>query len=98
MKVQENKRCLNQEKFKAILDEAAKLRYKKYCCYGDCYKDFGLLGIAIKINDKNSRMKNLIKDDCIDNHGETLRDTAIDMLNYCAMFVMTLDEVKNDTD
>ena len=87
---------INNLQFKKVLDEAFKLRIKKYECYGDTYKEFGLIGLVIKINDKCGRLKNIIKNPKLNDSfkDDSLRDTAIDLLNYSAMFVMTLDEEK----
>jgi hypothetical protein len=91
----------NNEHFKQVIKEATKLREGKYKLYGDCYRDFGLFGIAIKINDKTSRLRNITKkvyynnedyNQLLKDHRESLRDTAIDLINYTVMFIMELDE------
>jgi len=88
----------NQERFMKVLDEAAKLRWSKYQVYGNSYKEYGLMGIAIKLSDKISRIKNIINNPELDKvvADERVRDSAIDLLNYAAMFVMTHDEKKDE--
>lgn len=81
----------NERLFFSIFNEAVKLRSKKFKAYGTCYRDFGILGIMIKINDKCSRMKHLVHGG-IDDYGETLYDSALDLANYAIMFAM---EVKH---
>ena len=87
----------DHKQFKAVLDEAAKLRWNKLQCYGKTYDDFGLLGLTIKINDKMGRLKTVTKNVSLDKKikDENLRDTVIDMLNYCCMWVMVFDDEKN---
>lgn len=91
----------DHEHFKKVLKEAEELRWKKLQMYGICYDDYGLLGVATKINDKNSRLRNIVEQRLLPKEemasimgDETLRDTAIDLLNYAAMFVMVLDKIK----
>lgn len=79
--------------FKDVLLEAEELRWKKYQAYGNSYREFGLLGIAIKMNDKVSRINNLMKNKDKD-YGKSIRDSAIDLLNYAAMFIMEYDGKK----
>ena len=84
----------NQERFNKILKEASELRWNKYLCYGDSYKKFGTFGLAIKINDKSERLFNVIKNNDLAKliKDESLRDTVIDLLNYCVLFIDLLDE------
>lgn len=86
----------NQIRFKQVLQEAEQLRARKYACYGDSYKLFGTTGIIIRINDKTQRLINMAQDPNLGPVGsfESMRDTAIDLLNYSAMLVMELDEEK----
>ncbi len=89
----------NHDKFKDVLDEAEKLRWEKYQVYGNSYKEFGLVGIAIKLSDKVARIKNIINNPKLNKivADESIRDSAIDLLNYAAMFVMTFDENGKET-
>lgn len=90
----------NQIQFNQIIEEAKNLRWEKYKCYGDSYKDFGLIGIAIKINDKCKRIINITKNphlnDIIKN--DSLRDSLIDLINYSVMYVMELDNINKKGD
>ncbi|MDO8623084.1 MAG: hypothetical protein Q7R52_02465 [archaeon] len=84
----------NQKRFNEILKEASDLRWKKFQCYGDSYKKFGTFGLAIKINDKSERLCNVIQNNELAKliKDESLRDTVIDLLNYCVLFIDLLDE------
>jgi len=78
--------------FREVLEEAQLLRWSKLQDYGLCYGEFGILGLIIKVNDKCSRIKQVFKNNNVNN--ESLRDSAIDLLNYSAMLVMELDKKK----
>lgn len=86
----------DMHRFNLVLSEASTLRESKLSKYGDCYKDFGILGVAIKCNDKCARIRRLSQHPDIDAGAETLRDSAIDLLNYAAMLVMVIDEAMSD--
>jgi len=74
----------NQAIFDEVLKKASELRWHKYQCYGNSYKKFGLIGIAIKINDKCERLINVLQNKQLNKliTDETLQDTAIDLINY----------------
>ena len=80
----------DQAKFNKILLEAAKLRWGKLNDYGASYKTFGPLGVAVRMGDKMARIARLIQGNTP--KYESLRDSAIDLLNYSAMLILLLDE------
>jgi len=84
---------VDQEAFEGILLEASKLRWRKLNDYGASYRSFGPLGVVVRLSDKIARMSRLIlkKAHVAD---ESIRDTAIDTLNYAAMLILLLDEQK----
>ena len=90
----------NQIKFCCILDKARALRWIKYQQYGDCYGDLGSIGLVARISDKISRIvntyKNKLNDNNIDFSSESIEDNLIDIINYCAMTVMVLEDEKNN--
>ena len=57
---------------------------KKNNDYGNSYKDFGYVGILIRIIDKINRLKNLSNIDKY-NINETYFDTLLDLHNYCVL-------------
>ena len=80
----------DQKAFVKVLDEASKLRETKLADYGPSYRNFGPLGVVVRLSDKMSRVERLMRTGKV-NH-ESLRDSALDMLNYSCMLVMLLDE------
>lgn len=72
---------------KKIQAEGLELFIKKNADYGNSYKQFGLIGVLVRLQDKINRALH------ISQHGihvkdETLRDTLIDLHNYAAMALM----------
>lgn len=66
--------------------------------YGDSFVDsvseWGFSAAGVRITDKFMRMKGLMKSGSLEENGtdESLRDTLLDMANYCIMTTMILDE------
>ena len=65
--------------------------------YGDSFVDsvseWGFSAAGVRITDKFMRMKGLMKSGSLEENGtdESLRDTLLDMANYCIMTAMILD-------
>jgi len=72
---------------KKIQAEGLDLFIKKNADYGNSYKQYGLIGVLVRLQDKINRALHItqygihVKD-------ETLRDTLIDLHNYAAMALM----------
>ena len=85
----------NVEKFKAIVHELYDIYKKKNSDYGDSFTqscdEFGLIAPAIRITDKLSRFKNLLKSEVQVN--ESIEDTLKDLANYA---IMTLIYMQKD--
>lgn len=68
---------------------------KKNIDYGDSFTDgidkFGLVSAATRLNDKNNRIGQLITSDKQNVKDESLKDSLLDMANYCIMTVMHMD-------
>jgi hypothetical protein len=84
------------EKFADIQREAIALYIEKDKKYGQAYKQYGVIGLLIRLQDKLSRYINIEKNkielaECED---ESLRDTMLDFHNYAAMVILLLDEEK----
>jgi hypothetical protein len=82
------------EKFADIQREAIALYVEKDKKYGQAYKQYGVIGLLIRLQDKLSRYINIEKNkielaECED---ENLRDTMLDFHNYAAMVILLLDE------
>lgn len=80
------------QKFKSIQQEGYELFQKKNKDYGDSYKDHGLLGILVRMNDKINRCISINKNNVSIVNTESLKDTLIDLHNYSTMAIMELDE------
>lgn len=64
--------------------------------FGDTYKKLGLTSALVRISDKYNRLMSLGSGKKQRVNDESIRDTLLDMANYCIMTVMELDrEVYN---
>jgi hypothetical protein len=75
---------------KKIQAEGLALFIKKNADYGDSYKQYGLVGVLVRLQDKINRALNITKNG-IQIKDESLRDTLIDLHNYAAMALMETD-------
>ena len=64
---------------------------KKNADYGNSYKQYGLIGVLVRLQDKINRCLNITKNG-IHVQDESLRDTLIDLHNYAAMALMESDQ------
>lgn len=74
-------------RMKQIQEEGLELFIKKNADYGNSYKQYGLIGILVRVQDKINRALNITKNG-IRVQDESLRDTLIDLHNYAAMALM----------
>lgn len=85
------------KEFRAIADEIAALYAKKNACYGDSFGDtyskLGVISAVTRISDKFNRLCALATNKDLDNLGESLDDTLIDLAAYS---IMTLIERRNE--
>ena len=72
---------------KQIQAEGLELFIRKNADYGDSYKQYGLIGVLVRLQDKINRALNISKNG-ISVKDESLRDTLIDLHNYAAMALM----------
>jgi hypothetical protein len=78
-----------------ILDSAGNLLIKKHHDYGP--KNISLSpggplnGLRVRMWDKTARINNLL-DSGVQPSNESLRDSFIDLLNYCAIAMLVLDD------
>ena len=75
---------------KKIQAEGLDLFIKKNTDYGNSYKQFGLIGVLVRLQDKMNRAMNVTQNS-IQVKDETLRDTLIDLHNYAAMALMEME-------
>ncbi len=76
---------------KKIQAEGLALFIKKNADYGNSYKQYGLIGVLVRLQDKINRCLNITKNS-IHVQDESLRDTLIDLHNYAAMALMESDQ------
>jgi hypothetical protein len=83
----------NHKQFLEVMRECESLRRKKVDDYGLTYRDFGYVGVLVKLGDKYGRVKNLYEKSLKGEkpNFETSRDSLIDLVNYTIMAIMELD-------
>lgn len=90
------------DKFKAITDKMHDTYVRKNHDYGNSFDvsmdEEGLTAARIRLNDKWLRFKQLSKGEEALVKDESIRDTLLDMANYCIMTVMWMDRNKKSTD
>jgi len=79
---------------KNIQKEGLALFEKKNRDYGDAFARYGTIGVLIRMGDKISRLQSITNNGITLVNDEKMRDTLIDLHNYSAMAIMTLDEGK----
>lgn len=89
-----------EETFKKCI----KLAIKKNHDYAGANKDpmgnfrcFGWQGVAVRIGDKFERLANFVKQGELETKDESVEDTLIDMINYCAICLEMYKELPNET-
>lgn len=82
---------------KTYLDALHKIYIAKNADYGDSFgesiKTFGFVAVVVRISDKYHRLESLLRKGDAQVKDETLKDTLMDMANYCVMLAM---EVENE--
>lgn len=88
----------NKEKFQKITGEMLNTYIAKNHDYGDSFsqsfEEFGLISPIIRLSDKLNRLKKL--KDSTAKVDESIRDTVLDMANYCILTIMELDNKQPD--
>ena len=90
-----------QERHEEICDNIHATYLQKNSAYGDSfhelYKEIGIISALTQIAHKYNRFKNLAKnrDNEIDTGDESIKDTLIDMANYCILTVMEIERENN---
>lgn len=88
-------------KHKELCDYLHETYKSKNADYGNSFKEmfaeFGIITAITRIGDKFNRLKNLYKNQERQVKDESVRDTLLDMANYCIMTVMEIDNQKKTT-
>ena len=80
------------EQMKAIQAEGLELFKRKNSDYGDAFATYGPVGVLVRMGDKIQRLQSITNKGITLIDDEGLRDTLIDLHNYAAMAIMTMDE------
>jgi len=72
--------------------ETSEMFASKNADYGDAFATYGPIGVIVRIGDKIQRISSITKSGTILVQTESMRDTLVDLLNYCTMAVMLIDE------
>ena len=86
---------------KAIYDDLYQTYLAKNADYGDSFgksvRDHGLIASLVRIGDKFNRFENLVMSgDRQMVHDESIKDTLLDLANYCVMTVAEMKEKEDD--
>ena len=79
------------EHFRRVQDEGYELFKKKNNDYGDGFKNYGTIGVLVRMADKINRLQNITNKSITLVDNESLRDTLIDLHNYSAMAILCLE-------
>ena len=78
-----------------MMDEIHTLYLQKNAAYGNSfsrlYDELGIVSAATQIAHKYNRLINLVTSDKKDYSYEGVRDTLMDLANYCILTIMELD-------
>ncbi|ADQ61251.1 nucleotide modification associated domain-containing protein [Lactobacillus delbrueckii subsp. lactis] len=86
------------ETYKSYTDKLADTLAKKNAAYGDAFgksiEKYGYIAALVRMSDKWNRLNTLMLDsNGIDNLGESVQDTLLDLAGYC---VLTMAELDNE--
>lgn len=79
------------EQLEDIQKEAKELFARKNADYGDAFATYGAVGVLVRIGDKLQRLSSISSRNITLVDDESLRDTLVDLHNYAAMAIITLD-------
>lgn len=84
------------KRHKEIVEELNRVYEQKNTDYGDSFaesvREFGIVAALTRISDKYNRFKRLALGNRNLVGDESIRDTLLDMANYCIMLFMILEE------
>jgi hypothetical protein len=83
-------------RFTKLLAEEYGIFKQKNEKYGNSFEksvdEFGLISAVVRMSDKFNRLKTLIQNNDKGTNDESLRDTLMDLANYCNLTVIYLEE------
>lgn len=81
--------------FKKITESMANTYECKNIDYGDSFgesfEEFGLISSVVRMNDKMNRLKSFVNNGDYQVKDESIKDTLLDLANYCIMTVIELN-------
>lgn len=81
-----------------ILNDTFKRKNADYGdSFGEMFQELGIITAVTRIGDKFNRLKSLVKKPKKEQmvKDESIRDTLLDMANYCIMTVIEMDNTNN---
>lgn len=94
----EDNEVIENNSFESVIKEMIDTYRRKNSDYGNSFDisldKFGLIASVVRISDKFNRLENLVKNKEQLVKDESIRDTFMDMANYCAMTVAWMDQQK----
>lgn len=82
-----------------LIESSISTYHKKNKDYGNSFKKvadiFGVVSLGVRINDKINRLISLEKNGKVEIKNESVIDTIVDAINYCAMSMEWLDGDNN---
>jgi hypothetical protein len=91
--MEQSQKKSHQELLKALHETYCEKNEKYGNSFSTTVASWGFVAAGVRIEDKFNRMKQLMMSGNLADNGtdERLRDTLLDMANYCIMTVMELD-------
>ena len=80
-----------------VQNESLEVFKRKNIGYEDAFADYGTAGVIVRIGDKIQRLVSVSNKGISLVNTKTLRDTLIDLHNYAAMAIISIDENNNKT-
>lgn len=84
------------DRHKELCEKLNDIYKQKNAAYGDSFgetfRKLGIISAVTRISDKYNRLTNLAKHPDVDSGDESIKDTLLDMANYCIMTVIEMDE------
>ena len=90
------------EEHKKLLDSIHETYIQKNRAYGNSFNqscdDFGVTAAMVRMSDKWNRLKTLTQNKDIPQGDESVKDTLLDLANYCVMTYLWLDEKEKENE
>lgn len=92
----------NIQRHEEIMKSIHETYIQKNRAYGNSFDqscdDFGVSAAMVRMSDKWNRLKTLTKNKDIPHGDESIKDTLLDLANYCVMTYMWLENNENENE